>query len=547
MAPPLTGGLSPIFARFAGTTGAMGLDPMVLAALSTPAGIQKATAALTAATANPQGLEITPEQEAKLFVILAQLHQKGALVPVLTQVADQAEAAGSLPPGISPEKKTALVHQLAGMIGAEVGGRGLGSGGAADRFESWDAASTKLLARVRDTAVPPAGPGTPSAFLNPTFVKEFEALAGAPFTDGGKVTPLVDGPASFAVRDQLIDNAKTSIHMMTWAFYDDETGADTAKRLIAAHARGVDVKIVVDGNVARQHGHDATLKLLEDAGITVVRWTDVNRPHDGQHRKFMIVDGEKAVGGGINVGDFYSHKGPADGQKWRDTDVLLEGAPVTDAHRLFARVYNGQVDMHGLTSPKVTVGATLPPAGFARVATIDDTPGPNGTSSILLATLKAIEGATEQIDIENAYFISTPALKQALLAALERGVQVRILTNSGESVDEPIVSGPILASLPELIAAGALVYLKQGDTLHSKLMVVDGVYSTVGSYNLHPRSERYEGEVTFSSLSTDLAENLHGVFERDIAVAKRIAQASDISVPVTPLSIIAGRFFFDQL
>ena len=142
---------------------------------------------------------------------------------------------------------------------------------------------------------------------------------------------------------------------------------------------------------------------------------------------------------------------------------------------------------------------------------------------------------------------TTSDIRQSFLDALERGVKVRILTNSAESVDEPIVSAPILSSLPDLIAEGAEVYLKQGDTLHSKFMVVDGIYSSVGSYNLHPRSHRYEGEMTINTLDTQTASQLTTAFEKDIQAAKRVSAADQIQVPENVFTQLTGRYFFDQL
>jgi cardiolipin synthase len=423
----------------------------------------------------------------------------------------------------------------------------MGPSGDAGAFKSWGDLSAEHLALVRDTEVPAAGPPAKSAFTDERFVREMEKLTGAEFKEGSKITPLIDGPASFAERNALIDGAKDSIHMLTWAFYDDDTGWDTAARLVKKHDEGVDVKIIVDGNVARQPGHDAVLKHLEDHGVDVVRWNDPARPSDGQHRKSMVVDGKVAIAGGLNVGNYYSHMGPADGQKWRDTDVKVEGRAVRDASKLFARVFNDQVEAHGLPLDKVEVRTRPRSVGDGRTAVVDDTPGPDGNANILVATLKAIEGATKSVDIENAYFISTPALKDALLAALDRGVRVRVLTNSAESVDEPIVSAPILMSLPELAEAGAEIYLKQGDTLHSKFLIVDDMFSSVGSYNLHPRSERYEGEVAFNAIDEEAAAALTRAFEADIAAAAHPQTAADIDVPQTAFSMLAARFFFDQL
>ena len=161
--------------------------------------------------------------------------------------------------------------------------------------------------------------------------------------------------------------------------------------------------------------------------------------------------------------------------------------------------------------------------------------------------MKAIEGATESVDIENAYFINTPGLKDSLLKALDDGVRVRILTNSAESIDEPIITAPILSSLPDLIEAGAEVYLKKGDTLHSKFMTVDGVFSSVGSHNHHPRSQRFEGEMVVNSLDPQLAQSFTNAFEADIAAADRMHKAEDVKVPDSIFGLLATRYFFDAL
>ena len=109
-----------------------------------------------------------------------------------------------------------------------------------------------------------------------------------------------------------------------------------------------------------------------------------------------------------------------------------------------------------------------------------------------------------------------PSLEVALMDALDRGVEVNIFTNSKESIDTPSISGPILASLPPLLNFGANIYLKQeaGATLHSKFMTVDGIFSTVSSFNFHPRSIRYEPEMTVNILDAEKTRQLEAVFLR---------------------------------
>ncbi|MBT9582887.1 phosphatidylserine/phosphatidylglycerophosphate/cardiolipin synthase family protein [bacterium] len=473
-----------------------------------------------------------PAAEAEMLKLLATLNATGQLKPVLHQVAQQASQSGTLPP-MPDAKRDALVNQLAGMIDAEFQAHGMTPATQGQVYQNWEQLAAENLSKVRNSQIPPRGPGQLSAFTEAAFVSEMEALQGAKFQSGNRITPLIDGPASFARRNQLIEDAKTSIHMMSWAFYDDETGWETARKLAEKKAQGLEVQVVVDGQVAANPGHNETLDFLQKQGVEVVRWRSTDRPYDGQHRKVLIVDGNQAVAGGLNVGNVYSHQG--EGPKWRDTDVLIEGTAVGECEKLFAQIFGkGQ-------------SCQTAPVGSARSAVVNHIPGPKGDAHILLATLKAIQGASETIDIENAYVISTPDLRQSLLDALDRGVRVRVLTNSAESVDEPIVSAPILGSLPDLIQAGAEVYLKKGDTLHSKFMVVDGMYSSVGSYNLHPRSHRYEGEMTINTIDTQTAGQLTAAFENDIQQANRVESSDQIQIPKNTLTLLAARYFFDQL
>ncbi len=517
--------------------------PSIPAAQETAAAQENATAQETAAGSNAQmaaqleayltKIMSDPQAEAEMIQMLATLNASGKLRPVLHQVAAKAAESGNLPP-MPDQKRNEMVEQLADMIDAEFHSHGMTPDTINQIYTSWETMAQEHLAKVQNSQIPPRGPGELSCFTEASFQKELELLQGAPFRTGNLITPLIDGPASFAERNRLIEGATTSIHMMTWAFYDDETGWDTARKLVAKRTEGLDVQVIVDGQVSERTPHRDTLKFMEDNGVSVIRWRDKEHPYNGQHRKVLIVDGQAAVAGGLNAGDVYSHMGPKDGQKWRDTDVLIEGPAVGDCERLFASVSGRDINPEA-----------LPPAGAARSAVVNHAPG--NDAHIMLATMKAIQGASESADIENAYFIDTPGMRKVLMDALERGVHVRILTNSAESIDEQIITAPILRSLPELVAAGAEVYLKRGDTLHSKFMVVDGMYSSVGSYNLHPRSERYEGEMTINTLDAQTAGNLTQAFENDIGRATRVVRPEQIKVPENILTTIVSRYFFDQL
>lgn len=476
--------------------------------------------------------------EAELVEALARVHGAGRLAPVLQALVADPRVIPRLPP-MPAEKRALYAAQLAFMIGAELEGAGRIPG--TKPFEPWDDMSRRQLALIAGSAFAPRGPGEASLFTEPDFLKEYEALTGAVFTGGNSAKALIDGPASFKVRFGLMRKARKSIHIQSWAFYDDATGNAAADLLIARKAEGLDVKIMVDGKTTAVHGA-AVLARMAAAGVEVVFFNDAARRYDGLHTKILLVDGVHAIVGGMNFGDDYSHSGA---KKWRDTDLYYRGRVVAQTARFMAALWNSQVVSQRLAHGLMNPGPSAESSGKARMSFLAD--GPEGEATIMLAHLKAIAGASEVINVENAYLITMPQLRAALLEALRRGVKVNILTNSAESIDEPIIIAPILESLPELIAAGATVGLKRGDTLHSKFMTVDGRFSIVGSFNLHPRSVRYEFELIVSALDARLAASLDRAFAADMAAALPVTDPAALAIPDSPLTRIVRRYLFNQL
>ncbi len=484
-----------------------------------------------------------PEVEKQLIGYMQELNNSGQLKPTLAHFAELAAQSGALPE-LPEGKKEQLIEQFAGMVDAEFRARGMTDDTKGVVYKDWQTLSKEHLSAIRQTSTAPRVPGGLSALTEPAFVKELEALQQAPFRAGNAVEVYTDGPASFAKRDEMIQNATESIHFMSWSFYDDQTGWDTARALVAKAQEGLDVKVLVDEQVGSRIGHRDTLAFMEENGVEVGRWRDSERPYDGQHRKMMVVDGKEMLAGGTNIGDVYSHR---HGEvHWRDNDVHVEGPAAVDGTRLFAKLWNKQAEIKGWSKLDVPAEPVDGVSG-AKTAVVSHQPDGLGGDPVFLSQLKAIEGATESVDIENAYFIETPALKEVLMSALDRGVRVRLVTNSAESIDEPVITAPILSSLPDLIEAGAEVYLKKGDTLHSKALIVDGLYSSVGSYNFHPRSHRYEGEMTVSSLDSNVAGTMTSKFEEGLQDTTRIWSKDQLEIPQSTFTTLATRFFFDQL
>ncbi|OGR97430.1 MAG: hypothetical protein A2016_09965 [Elusimicrobia bacterium GWF2_62_30] len=412
-----------------------------------------------------------------------------------------------------------------------------------DAAASFDQISESIMAAVAKTQYPPRQAGQPSLLAEEGFLRELEEVSGAKFTSGNTAGFLVDGPASFAVKDRLIKEAKKSIYIASYAFYDDTTGREAVEMLLAKQKEGLDIKVMVDDKMANTFG-GKLLKRMKAAGIGVLRYTDPERSHDYLHVKMMIVDGQYAVIGGMNFGDPYSHKG--DGLKWRDTDILYTGPSVQDSLAVFARMWNPRIkDASGLVEAPALEGAG---GAAARIAVLHHNP-PVLRPGILSSVIKAMYGATRRINIENAYIVAIPALTKAVADARARGVEVNILTNSKESIDSDgkAMADVILQSMKAFAAAGAKVYLKQGQTLHSKFMTVDGVFCNVGSYNLHPRSERYDTELNINLLDQASVAQIDAAFAKDIAEARQFTDQERNQKKPGWLSRIVGKYFFSQL
>ncbi len=351
------------------------------------------------------------------------------------------------------------------------------------------------------------------------------------FVSGGLLSradhvELLPDTYSFKRRELLFSQAKESIYIMVWSIYDDETGFEFMKQMFNALDRNpdIDIRIMVDGNVATLKGHRKFLKDLEelsDGKIKILRWKTHKYRANGSHRKMIIVDKKHVITGGINIGNKYAHYG--DSPKWRDLDIYIQGSEAGQkAYNQFVSVWN----THDSKNPNEMRDKMIPidlneaelPSGLS-VVFVDQHPGSTQKKAhmgVHTAVVKLLRNARYSVDIENAYFILDPVVKHEIRDAIKRGVKVRIFTNSKESIDMAIVANPILESAKKASEWGAEVYLKKGTTLHSKFMIVDGIMSMIGSFNFHPRSLRFDGENAAIIKDEKLAKSLTHHFEEGI-------------------------------
>jgi len=464
---------------------------------------------------------------------LGHAYAEGVLEPVIVAVLSDPRLERFFPAGAKmPPEEAARMFSM--YVGAELESNGHVAGVAP--IEGWDALTARHLALTR--------PGAPVS-AGQAFLAGVAAVQNTPFSSGNLIKPLINGAASFGQRAELIRAARRSVYLTTWAFYDDETGHHTADLLIQKKREGLDVRLMIDKDTAGLYDK-GVLGKMERAGIPVLRYQPRSKNYHEFHSKILITDGKYAILGGMNIGNEYSHM--AGHEIWRDTDVLVQGPALKDAMRFFAQAWNAQAAEDGLALRADASAYDAAPAGSSDASIVWNTPGQE--PYILLSMLRAMYGARERINIENAIFVMMPSVRQAILDARARGVEVNILSNSLETIGDKIMGAMILGEFPDLMKAGVNVYLKEGGLsrrLHSKFMTVDGAYGTIGSFNLQPRSIRYVMEIAVNFSDRQAVGELDAAFRADIAAAKHAKKVKDLQIPAMPIKSLIHKLMFNQL
>lgn len=482
--------------------------------------------------------------EDQILSLLISLHGEGKIVPFISTLVETLKKDaqfGSLVRSITLDEKLMLLSTIDATISSTASLRKFSK-------QTWTGLSKHLAVKLDSFE---KDPQNQSRLSDSSYFSELADIANAEFYPAQNVRLLIDGPASFSLRDSAMAQAKESINMITWAVIDDKTGQELADLLIKKAEENVKVRLIVDGQVSRRPGYKEQVLRMEKNGVSVVRWFNPQATFMGQHRKILIIDESLTIMGGMNPGDTYSHKAGTAKNLWRDTDVALEGEAAEQTQRLFVTFWNKQIADQNLSFKKIVkVKKITTVRQDGRAMLIEHEPqATNDQHEILLATMKAIRGAEKTVDIENAYVIVFPSLLNEIKAAVERGVRVRVLTNSSDSVDEPVVALPIMRSAKKLADIGAEVYLRKGSTLHSKFMIVDQRLLLIGSYNYHPRSERVEGETIAVFDQERLAHQATQAFENDISAANAtlLDKFHVFDLPINGSTLLPLRMFYDQL
>jgi len=358
-----------------------------------------------------------------------------------------------------------------------------------------------------------------------------QAINDSPLLLGNKVTLLQDGAATYAAMFAAIGKARDHVNLESYIIEDDEVGQQFSNLLLETQGRGVQVNLIYDsvGGIGTPR---AFFDRLTAAGVQVLEFNPVSPAkvvapwlmNNRDHRKLLIVDGRIAFIGGINISSVYasgsasrrSGKAADHNIAWRDTDLQIEGPVVAEFQKLFVETWTKQ------KAPPLAAKDYFPalqPKGREIVRAIGSTPD-DPYSLIYLTLISAIGNAEKQVYLTNAYFVPDKQLLQALIGAAGRGVDVKLVLPGHSDSQHAFHAGR--SHYSSLLEGGVRIYERQGELLHAKTAVIDGVWSTVGSSNLDWRSALDNDEVNAVVLGREFAQQMQVMFARDLEASQAI-------------------------
>jgi cardiolipin synthase A/B len=358
----------------------------------------------------------------------------------------------------------------------------------------------------------------PFAVEDDAFRRSLGAF-GFAMVEGNRAEILNNGDQIFSAMTAAIRDAKVTVNLESYIFKDDRAGKIIADALMEAARRGVEVRVLVDGTGSKFSG--PLLARMRQTGVKAFKYRPI-RPWSllkiarRTHRKILVVDGTVSFTGGFCIADQWL--GDARNPKeWRDMMVQATGPVSAQMQAIFSEDWT-------FTTGEILAGEKfyprLEPAGEILAQAIKVS---HGDSSSLAAMLHyvTIQSARRSIHIQNAYFVPTRQVRQALIEAARRGVDVRIMV-PGRHIDEPLVRMASRRHYGELLTGGVRIFEYNRTMMHQKDAVIDGIFSVIGSINFDARSLHENAEESLAFYDREFGARLEAVFAADEKYCREI-------------------------
>jgi cardiolipin synthase len=395
-----------------------------------------------------------------------------------------------------------------------------------------------VLSRAARVRVTRTLAGTGETELLDYHLGAMQDLGGPPLLTGNQAELLIDGPRTYQAMFTAIEGARDYVFVESFIFEEAIAGDRKLSQLLdAAAKRGVHVFVLYDavGSLTTDAGF---LDDLKSSGVSLCAFNPLNPLdvrfaglNERDHRKIVVVDGAVAFAGGVNFSHAYriaskqvhrrglSQQAALD-EGWRDTHVAVRGTAAKTLESLFRDTWT-EAQCTGPALP--TFDSQADRAGNTLLQIVASSPD-DKTNQIYLTLLSVITYAQKSIDITMAYFVPDDVLEKALIEAAQRGVTVRIILPSYSDFSGVFYAGR--AHYDELLKGGVKLYELRDAFLHSKSIVVDGVWSSIGSTNFDWRSFVHNKEISVCVIDEGFALQMGDAFATDLGNSKEITLAA---------------------
>ena len=317
-----------------------------------------------------------------------------------------------------------------------------------------------------------------------------------------------------------IGKAKQSVHIESYIWWQGEICERVARALSEAARRKVEVRLMLDFSGSSRMDRKLHDSMCE-AGCKVRRFrplkvTNIGRMNLRTHRKIAVIDGRIGYVGGHGIADEWTGNGQ-DTKHWRDTAIRAEGPLATTLQGVFCENWieeTGEVPAGEKYFPKVDGKGDID--GHVAYAS------PRGSlSSVQLLYYLAINAAEKELLIQNPYFLPHEDAIQSLMKAVERGVDVRVMLPSTAVIDAALVQHASHHHYGDLLKCGVRILEHQKTLTHQKIMIVDGLWSCVGSTNFDDRSFQLNDEISVGLIDAAIASQLRAAFAADLSHSRQ--------------------------
>jgi cardiolipin synthase len=362
----------------------------------------------------------------------------------------------------------------------------------------------------------------PPAIEDPLFARSIELFTGTHIDPGNQVQILLNGLGTYP---QLWKDLASAQQTITVQMYYSQPGAvaDTLAKYLIDRARNkVRVLLLLDAFGSQPLKRD-WIRNLKNAGVEVIwlrplRWYTLQKAAQRSHVRVVVVDGRIGYTGGFGLADYWLGDGHHEDQ-WRESNVRFEGPTVAALQAAFAAAWaeaTGELLTGDLFFPKISFADV----GDVQAGLMYSIPSTGSTPAERFLAL-SIAGARKTLYITNSYFVPGENFMQLLLAAAHRGVDVRVLTVSSKTdVKTTWYAGRTYYE--KLLEGGVKVYEYEPTMMHAKTLVVDGMWSAIGSMNFDNRSLSFNNESILVALDAKVGAQMDSIFMDDLKWSKEI-------------------------